>query len=135
MAKLDNKKWEMFCHEYIKDRNGSRSYRETYKSKNNKSAGTSAERLLKNDEILLRIDELQQPILEKCEIDTAWIIEKHKELIDYGTSMNEFKQMKDSTCVNKSLDALAKIKGSYAPEKKEVNSDFSIIIRGDDADI
>jgi len=126
MPKLNNLKQEMFANEFIKDRNGTRAYSEAYKCENLNSAGVSAKRLLRNDKILARIDELQKPILEKCKIDTEWIIKKHKELINYGTEKDEDGEMRDTVCTNKSLDALAKIKGSYSADKLDINAKFEV---------
>lgn len=58
---LANKKWERFCLEYAKDPNATKAYKNAgYKVKNDASAGSSANKLLKNVKIQARLAELHE---------------------------------------------------------------------------
>lgn len=56
---LENPKWEAFCLHYAKTGNASEAYREAgYKTENARSIYSNANRLLKNDDIKGRIQEI-----------------------------------------------------------------------------
>lgn len=119
MTKL-SKKQELFCHEYIKDRNAGAAYVRAGYSEN--GARQSGKRLLTNAYVQQRIEELLNPIKEKCKVDTEWIIEELK------SNHEEAKELGEYGNSNKSLDQLAKIIGSYAPEKIEHTVDIDSTI-------
>lgn len=58
---LANKKWERFCLEYAREPNATKAYKKAgYKCKNDASAGSSANKLLKNAKIQARLAELHE---------------------------------------------------------------------------
>lgn len=58
---LANKKWERFCLEYAREPNATKAYKNAgYKVKNDASAGSSANKLLKNAKIQARLAELHE---------------------------------------------------------------------------
>lgn len=76
-------KQEIFCLEYLKDFNATRSYRMAYPNiKNDAVAGSAGERLLKNVEIFKYIEKKRAERAEKLEIDAAWVLKRFKDISD-----------------------------------------------------
>lgn len=76
-------KQEIFCLEYLKDFNATRSYRVAYPNiKNDAVAGSAGERLLKKVEISAYIAEKRAEIAKKLEIDATWVLQRFKDISD-----------------------------------------------------
>ena len=80
MPQLDNDRWEVFCHEYIKDFNGARAYMSTYGTDNQHAARSNAARLLADDSLKRRVEELKEERLIKMKIDAEWVLNRHLEM-------------------------------------------------------
>ena len=72
MPALSNLKWERFCREYVIDLNATQAYTRAGYSPN--GAGQSAEKLLRNPEIVARIAELQADVCRKLEITQEMVV-------------------------------------------------------------
>lgn len=69
-----NAKQERFCVEYIQDYNGTQAaVRAGYSEK---SAHTQASRMLKNDEVLARVRELQREQVERLAVSADYVVLK-----------------------------------------------------------
>jgi phage terminase small subunit len=75
-------KQERFCHEYLVDSNGTQAAIRAGYSK--RTAGSLAERLLKNVDISRRIEELEREILDKLKLTKEKVLAR-LELIAFGT--------------------------------------------------
>lgn len=73
MAALDNAKRERFCREYVIDLNATQAYIRAGYSVN--GAGQSAEKLLKNAEVVARIAELQLKVTQRLEITQEKVLQ------------------------------------------------------------
>lgn len=80
MPKLDNDRWEAFCHEYIKSFNGAKSYMAAYGTDNQATGRANAAKLLANASIKQRVDELKAERMEKLKIDAEWVLRRHMEM-------------------------------------------------------
>jgi hypothetical protein len=88
MPPLKNLRQETFCQEYLKDKNGSRSYKAAgYKCGTPGSIAVGTNQILKNIKVRDRIMELEAPlkrakqkadlqVAEKAIIDRAWVVGK-----------------------------------------------------------
>ncbi|MBO5142708.1 MAG: terminase small subunit [Treponema sp.] len=82
MSKKLTNNQEKFIREYLKDFNGTRAYKEAYKTKNEKVAATSAWRMLRNVDIQQAIQEAANRQLEEVEIDVNYIVKGIKEVAE-----------------------------------------------------
>ena len=74
-------KQRVFCHEYINDWNGGRSYKVAYpKIKDDNTARACASRLLTNDNVKAYISDIQNDLEKTCGISKAKILFEHKKL-------------------------------------------------------
>jgi len=74
-------KQELFCREYIIDFNATQAYiRAGYKAKNENSANVQASRLLRNDNVKQKINELKQEREKALEIDAEWVLKQAIEI-------------------------------------------------------
>lgn len=79
MPKLENDRWEAFCHEYIKYFNGAQSYMAAYGTDNQASARAMASALLANLNIKQRISELKADRMETLRISAQDILKQHND--------------------------------------------------------
>lgn len=69
MPELSNKRHELFCQEYLKDLNGKQAYERVYGVKKNvKTSEANSSRLLGNDKVQQRIDELKMERVERVQV-------------------------------------------------------------------
>ena len=74
-------KQEMFAREYIIDFNATQAYiRAGYKSKDENSAGVQASRLLRNDKIVQKIEQLKKEREDKLEVNAEWVLREAIEI-------------------------------------------------------
>jgi phage terminase small subunit len=74
MSALDNEQYEIFCQEYIKDFNGAQAaIRAGYSEK---TARNQASRLLTNEDVRKRVEELTQERAEKTQIDAQYVLRR-----------------------------------------------------------
>lgn len=74
-------KQEMFAREYIIDLNATQAYlRAGYKAKDENSAGVQASRLLRNDKIVQKIEQLKKEREEKLEVNAEWVLKEAIEI-------------------------------------------------------
>lgn len=83
-------KQEAFCHEYLKDFNATRAYRDVYKC-SQKSAEANGIRLIRNDRVQTKLSELTKQHFEKTDIDAQEILREVKRvaLCDVKEAFNE----------------------------------------------
>lgn len=74
-----NAKQECFCLEYVKDKNATQAaIRAGYSEA---SAGMQGGRLIKNDEIKSRVDELLSEVATEAKVDAAWVLKQLKTVV------------------------------------------------------
>lgn len=98
-------KQKKFADEYLIDLNGTRAYMEVYKNISKKTAGNSASRLLKQEEIKKYIDQELEKIHNEKTADA-------KEVMEYLTAVMR-REKKESVVVT-----LAEEKSEYVPDEK-----------------
>lgn len=77
-----NENQKIFVSEYLKDFNGTRAYKVAYGVENERTASTSAWRLLRNVDIQKAIQEKANEHLEEIDVDTNYIINNIKEVTE-----------------------------------------------------
>lgn len=87
MPPLQNARRERFCQEYVRESNGTRSYKAAgYKSRTENSAAAGAVQVLRNIQVRERIVELQKKACDKVEADLAvdrvWVVKRLIEVVD-----------------------------------------------------
>ena len=137
MKKLTIKQ-EKFAQLVVKLGNQSEAYRQAYdvSNKNADWIASKASHMIAKDNIRSRIEELREEAREENKIDRQWIIDQHKEIIDWYKELKELAKRKDLTKEEKSrvymlkdlikgsdyrgsLDSITKMLGLNAPEKVE----------------
>ena len=82
--KSENKltdKQEQFCQEYVKDWNGTRAYKRAgYECGTEETFNSNASRLLRNDKVKQRIDELRKEIAENNELTIGRVLDEYKKI-------------------------------------------------------
>ena len=76
MPKLDNYRWEIFCHEYIKEFNGTHSYLAAFGDGNARSARANACTVLAKHSVKARIAELMEERMQKLEVTAEWVLRR-----------------------------------------------------------
>lgn len=107
-AKKLTKRQELFCVEYVKDRNGAQAAIRANFSK--RGAKQIASRLLTNVDVVNKINELGAKVLAAHEVDAAYVIKGFKGLAEAV----EVEPKVRATCFEK----LADILGMFNHEKK-----------------
>lgn len=126
---LENPKWEAFCLHYVKTGNASEAYKEAgYRTENARSIYSNCNRLLKNDDIKGRIQEISAEIAEDKIADIREIHEilsaivRGETLEDVivvegkGNGYSEARIVQKTPALNDRIKAgteLAKMKGGY----------------------
>jgi len=106
-------KQEKFCQEYIKTGNATQSY--ILAGYDEKAAEQNASRLIRNDKVSKRLDELKKLGEDKFKIDKAFLTEKYLEIHD--------KAMEGSINVSKgALDSLARMWGLNEADRIDLTS-------------
>lgn len=129
MAALKNQKHELFCLGYARTANGAQSYKDAgYQCKNDNVAGANARRLLQNDKIQARLQELAEEMSAEKIADIREIHEYLTSVIrgettedvvvteGCGDGVSEATIMKVRTANKDRIKAateLAKMKGAY----------------------
>lgn len=110
MQKRLSKKQKDFIEEYVATGNGVQSVLKTYDVGTYGGASAMADQILKQPAVQRALAErIKDDLLEK----------KHVALLEKMD--NQFPDQIDVQAVSKGLDMAYKIKGTYAPEKKDVN--------------
>jgi len=78
MSALENKQYESFCQEYIKDFNGAQAA--TRAGYSEKTARNQASRLLTNEDVALRVEELIQERTERTKVDADYVMNRLVEI-------------------------------------------------------
>ena len=138
MKKLTIKQ-EKFAELVVKLGNQSEAYRQAYNVSETTSIETikaKASRLASQYNISTTIERLREEVKQENKIDRDWIIEQHKEIIDWYKELKELAKRKDLSKEEKSrvymlkdlikgsdyrgsLDSITKMLGLNAPEKVE----------------
>lgn len=106
-------KQEKFCQEYIKTGNATQSY--ILAGYDEKAAEQNASRLIRNDKVSKRLDELKKLGEEEFKIDKAFLTEKYLEIHE--------KAMEGSINVSKgALDSLARMWGLNEADRIDLTS-------------
>ena len=112
MTKLDNVKHESFCQEYTIDKNGKQAaIRAGYSPK---TAENQASRLLSNDKVRARVDELLSEVSKKALCDAEWVV-KHLMIEAQGIGEDTA-----SSARTAALKALAEYTGGFDANKKKI---------------
>lgn len=82
-------KQKLFCHEYMKDKNGTQAYMRVFKTKNENSAKVLASRTLTKVNVSDYLNKLKEKELKKADITTEWVLNGIK-------SIGDNKKAKDS---------------------------------------
>lgn len=132
-------KQEKFANLYVELGNASEAYRQAYDvgvNTKSKSINEASSKLLKDPNIHSRVEEIRNALRNDYKIDREWIIEQHKEIIDWYKELkalakrdNLSKEDKSRVFMLKdlikgsdyrgSLDSITKMLGLNAPEKIE----------------
>ena len=140
MAKLKNKKHQLFCDEYLSNGlNGTQAYLSVYKSvKSEEGARVNASKLLTNTNVAAYLSAVQEKSAKKAEVTRDMIIErlnKRSQLVqeiqelackDKLTSDEQSKLIRlqmviKTSDANKSDEILNKMLGFNEPDKMDVN--------------
>ena len=139
MKKKLTDKQEKFAQLVVKLGNQSEAYRQAYnvsETTTTESVNVQASTLMSNLIVSLRVDELRQETKKAHQIDRQWIIDQHKEIIDWYKELKELARKKDLSKEEKSriymlkdlikgadfrgaLDSITKMLGLNEPEKHE----------------
>jgi phage terminase small subunit len=125
MSRGLTKKQKIFVKEYVKTGHGTKSALKAYDTKDYSTADSIAVENLQKAAIRKAIaDRLPDDLLE----------EKHLALLnkmerDYDSEGNLIAEDIDVQAVSKGLDMAYKVKGSYAPEKKDINIQGNIDVK------
>ncbi len=131
-------KKEKYSQLVVKLGNKSEALRLSYDCSNmtDKTINETASRLSSEIKVSARIDELRQETKKAHQIDRQWIIDQHKEIIDWYKELKELARKKDLSKEEKSriymlkdlikgadfrgsLDSITKMLGLNEPEKHE----------------
>ena len=121
MPRLSNQKHEAFAQNIAKGMNNSKAYVEAGYSK--VGANANAARLIANDSILQRVDELREQVEKRNELTLDWLIKKGKQLLD------DCEKAKDRSSAASFYDKLCKIRGAYSAEKVEHSGEITQVTR------
>ena len=115
IALLENPKWEAFCLHYAKTGNASESYKKAgYKTENERSIYSNCNRLLKNDDIKARLQELSEEMASEK-------IASIKEIQERLTSILRGELQEEQIVVNGCGDGYSKaITMKKQPQLKDV---------------
>jgi len=115
MPELKNRKWELFCQEYIIDFNATRAYlRAGYKA-NEKTAGSNSSLLMARPEIQARISEIMSEREQRTEITQDKVLQELAK-IAFANPTDEALRLKVSDKLI-ALDRLAKHLGMYVDKE------------------
>lgn len=139
-------KQEKFCHEYLKTGNARQAYINAgYSFKKESTADVNACRLLKNDKVQVRLDELRQEVETEAIAD---IREMQKALTDIirqsmdeeiivvegcGDGVSEAKKMNKKPSIDnviKAINTLGKMQGAFI-DKLNVTGAIPVVIKED----
>lgn len=81
MPPLNNLRWEIFCQEYLVDLNGTQAYIRAGYTDNPDTARNNAARLLANDTVRARVEELKSERISRVEIKQDDILEELRILL------------------------------------------------------
>lgn len=132
-------KQEKFAELYVELGNASEAYRRSYDVRPNTkqtSINEKASQLLNKVAIRSRVEQLREELRESNKVTKDWIIQKHKDLIEWYEELKELSRRKDLTKEEKSrvymlkdlikgsdfrgsLDSLTKMLGYNEPDKTE----------------
>lgn len=132
----------LFCNEYLKDFNGTRAYKESFKTDNDNLAWVEAHKLLRNPKIAEYIDENKQKIVEKQLVTVDWVIEKLKLIAEAGTTKEVIEtkhwareKYVDLTNANSALEKLWKYLKIYTDKiEAEWNVNVNVVSYKDNED-
>ena len=139
MKKKLTDKQEKFAQLVVKLGNQSEAYRQAYnvsETTKDTTIHVKASELMSNGIVSVRVDELRQETKKAHQIDRQWIIDQHKEIIDWYKELKELARKKDLSKEEKSriymlkdlikgadfrgsLDSITKMLGLNEPEKHE----------------
>lgn len=125
-------KQETFCKEYISNGgNATQAYKKAYDCKKMKETtiNNNAYKLLQNNEITTRLEELKKPLQEKFEYTMEQSFKKFNELQELALNRISITGVPNPDVANaiKCEENKAKLCGLYAIEKVEVNSNIKKI--------
>jgi len=140
MKKKLTDKQEKFAQLVVKYGNQSKAYREAYdvsESTKSETIHVKASELMSHGNVSERVNQLRETTKKAHKIDRDWIINQHKEIIDWYKELKELARKKNLNKEEKSriymlkdlikgadfrgsLDSITKILGLNEPDKHEV---------------
>lgn len=125
--KLSDKQ-EMFCQEYmVNNFNATAAYKKVY-GVSGKQAESNGNRLIRNDKIKTRLDELKKETREYYQITKEELLNDLKDIKDRN------KGLRDQTAM-KAIEIISKMNGYDAPLKQEINIQEQPFFKDDDEEI
>lgn len=146
-----NDRHRRFCQEYLKDFNATRAYKETYKTKNDKTAASNGAKLLRNAKVRAYLADMMQETKAKDILDINEVLTNLSELalgksrdkvfkrvdykgkkpkVVYDTVTTQTPEDQDQL---KALELLGKYYKIFT-DKKEVSSELNINVGMGDYD-
>ncbi len=146
MIKLTDKQ-EKFCQLVVDLGNQAEAYRQAYDVKpttKDNTCANNAYKLLQNNDILTRVEEIRANLKKANKIDKQWIIDQHQEIIDWYKELKQLAKQEDISDKDKkrvymlkdlikgsdfrgSLDSITKMLGLNEPEKVKQDIKIEII--------
>jgi phage terminase small subunit len=125
---LKNLRWENFCQNYAGKAwgCGAKAYLMAgYSPKDNKAASDYAGQLLKKPLIMTRIDKIRQEKLESLKIDSLWIAEQRKKIIEESDKNSDRLR---------ALNDLERGLGLLPPDRVKIenNAEIKLVFEGKD---
>ena len=118
--KLENKRHERFCQEYVKDANGTNAYLKAGYKCNDDAAAVNASKLLRNTKVKNRVAELMIEAKQRNDIETDEIIDGYKKIITLCSKTYRIKKgeknveiLVDAKNTKGALDSLARMEGRF----------------------
>ena len=148
MPPLKNQRQEAFCLEFVKDRNGLRSYKAAgYSCPNENTAGAGAAQVLKSIKVKVRILELDAKTIKAFDraiekdaltkvIDKAWVVSTLVSNVDRsmqaepvldkdGQRTGEYQYQ--GNVANRGLELIGKHLGMFAEDKGTGNTNITVV--------
>lgn len=127
-----NEKQQIFIHEYLKDFNGTRAYKEAYKCSDSVARRNASRLLLTNADIQKAIQEQANKRLDDIDVDVNYIVSNIKEVVERCMQKEPVEEgvwTFNSTGALKGLELLGKYKAIFTDKvEADINQDINITI-------
>jgi len=125
MPILANSRHEKFAQGLAQGMSAAEAYKQAgYDAKGN-AAEVSASRLLRNDKVAARVEELKQRAAASVSLTKEWVLERLIKNVEMGQASE------DLAPANKALELLGKELGMFVDRSENVNQNVSYVISGE----